>query len=59
MRRLNITEETNRKAYEKVTLIGALGTGPTGHAAAGSGPAEDGGILWVIKIPSFGGEVKP
>jgi hypothetical protein len=23
-----------------------------GHAAAGSGPAEDGGLLWVVKIRS-------
>jgi hypothetical protein len=43
-------------------VVSALATGPMGPAAAGSGPAEDGGFLWVPKIPSahfLGGEVKP
>jgi hypothetical protein len=37
-------------------------SGPLGLTAAGFGPAEDGGFLWVIKSVarlSFGGEVKP
>jgi hypothetical protein len=29
-----------------------LATGPTGPTFASSGPAEDGGFLWVIKIRS-------
>jgi hypothetical protein len=37
--------------------------GPMGLTAAGSGLAEDGAFLWVIKksvaCTSFGGEVKP
>jgi hypothetical protein len=27
-----------------------LATGPTGLCVAGTGPAEDGGFLWVVKI---------
>jgi hypothetical protein len=30
--------------------VSVLATGTMGLAAAGSGPAEDGGFLWVIKI---------
>jgi hypothetical protein len=33
-------------------MFSVLATGPVGLAAAGSGPAEDGGFLWVIKIRS-------
>jgi hypothetical protein len=33
-------------------VVCVLVTGPMGLAAAGSGPAEDGGFLWVIKIRS-------
>jgi hypothetical protein len=33
-------------------VVSVLATGPTGLAAAGSGPAEGGGFLWVIKICS-------
>jgi hypothetical protein len=29
-----------------------LATEPTGYSVAGSSPTEDGGFLWVIKIPS-------
>jgi hypothetical protein len=40
----------------KAALIGlvvsALATGPMGLVAVGSGLAEDGGFLWVIKIHS-------
>jgi hypothetical protein len=32
--------------------VSVLATEPMGPAAAGSGPAEDGGFLRVIKIPS-------
>jgi hypothetical protein len=31
-------------------VVSVLATGPMGLAAAGSGPAEDDGFLWVIKI---------
>jgi hypothetical protein len=31
-------------------VVSVLATGHVGLAAAGSGPAEDGGFLWVIKI---------
>jgi hypothetical protein len=33
-------------------VVSVLATGPTGLSVAGSGPAEDGGFLWVIKIRS-------
>jgi hypothetical protein len=33
-------------------VVSVLATGPTGHSVAGSNPTEDGGILWVRKIPS-------
>jgi hypothetical protein len=33
-------------------VVCVLATGPMELAAAGSGPAEDGGFLWVIKIRS-------
>jgi hypothetical protein len=33
-------------------VVSVLTTGPMGLSAAGSGPAEDGGLLWVIKIRS-------
>jgi hypothetical protein len=33
-------------------VVSVLATGPMGLAAAGSGPAENGGFLWVIKIRS-------
>jgi hypothetical protein len=33
-------------------VVSAFATGPMGLAAAGSGPTEDGGFLWVIKIRS-------
>jgi hypothetical protein len=33
-------------------VVTVLATGPTGHSVAGSNPTEDGGFLWVIKIPS-------
>jgi hypothetical protein len=32
-------------------VVSVLATGPTGHSVAGSNPTEDGGFLWVIKIP--------
>jgi hypothetical protein len=32
--------------------VSTLATGPTGLSIAGSGPVEDGGFLWVIKIRS-------
>jgi hypothetical protein len=38
-------------------VVSVLATGPMGLVAAGSGPTEDRGFLWVIKIPST--EVKP
>jgi hypothetical protein len=31
-------------------VVSVLATGPTGLAAAGSGPAEDGAVLWVRTI---------
>jgi hypothetical protein len=33
-------------------VVSVLATGHTGLSVAGSGPAEDGGFLWVIKIRS-------
>jgi hypothetical protein len=33
-------------------VVSAHATGPMGLAAATSGPAEDGGFLWAIKIRS-------
>jgi hypothetical protein len=33
-------------------VVSVLATGPTGHSVADSNPTEDGGFLWVIKIPS-------
>jgi hypothetical protein len=33
-------------------VVSVLATGPTGYSVAGSTPTEDGGFLWVIKIPS-------
>jgi hypothetical protein len=33
-------------------VVSVLATGPTGYSVAGSNPTEDGGFLWVIKIPS-------
>jgi hypothetical protein len=33
-------------------VVSLLATGPVGLAAAVSAPTEDGGFLWVIKIPS-------
>jgi hypothetical protein len=33
-------------------MVSVLATGPTGFSVAGSGPAEGGGFLWVIKIRS-------
>jgi hypothetical protein len=33
-------------------VVSARAAGPMGLAAAGSGPAEDSGFLWVIKIGS-------
>jgi hypothetical protein len=33
-------------------VVSLLATGPTGHSVAGSSPTEDGGFVWVIKIPS-------
>jgi hypothetical protein len=33
-------------------VVSVLATGPMGPAAAGFIPAENGGILWVIKVPS-------
>jgi hypothetical protein len=33
-------------------VVSVLATGPMGLAAAGSGLAEDGGFLWVIRICS-------
>jgi hypothetical protein len=32
--------------------LGGLPLDPTGYSVAGSHPTEDGGFLWVIKIPS-------
>jgi hypothetical protein len=43
-------------------VVTVLATGPTGLSVAGSGPAEDSGFLWVIKLrtrTSFRGEVTP
>jgi hypothetical protein len=43
-------------------VVSVLAAGPRGLAAVGSGLAEDGGFLWVIKATgrtSFGEEVKP
>jgi hypothetical protein len=43
-------------------VVSVLATGPIGLTAVGSGPAEGGGFLWVIKTvahTSFRGEVKP
>jgi hypothetical protein len=33
-------------------VVSVLAIGPTGYSVAGSNPTEDGGFLWVIKIPS-------
>jgi hypothetical protein len=33
-------------------VITVLATGPSGPSVAGSGPAEDSGFLWLIKIRS-------
>jgi hypothetical protein len=33
-------------------VVSVLAAGPTGYSVAGSNPTEDGGFLWVIKIPS-------
>jgi hypothetical protein len=33
-------------------VVSVLVTGPTGYSVAGSSLTEDGGFLWVIKIPS-------
>jgi hypothetical protein len=33
-------------------VVSMLATGPMGYSVAGSNPTEDGGFLWVIKIPS-------
>jgi hypothetical protein len=33
-------------------VVSVLSTGPTGPSVPGSGPAEDGEFLWVIKIRS-------
>jgi hypothetical protein len=33
-------------------VVSVLAMGPMGPAAAGSGPAEDGGFFWVIKTRS-------
>jgi hypothetical protein len=33
-------------------VVSVLVTGPTGYSVAGSNPTDDGGFLWVIKIPS-------
>jgi hypothetical protein len=33
-------------------VVSVLATGPMGYSVAGSNPTEDGGFLWVIKIPS-------
>jgi hypothetical protein len=33
-------------------VVSVLATGPTGNSVAGLNPTEDGGFLWVIKIPS-------
>jgi hypothetical protein len=38
--------------YFHHSLVSVLATGTTGPKVAGSGPAEDGGFLWAIKIPS-------
>jgi hypothetical protein len=43
-------------------VVSVLATGPMRYSVASSSPTEDGGFLWVIKIPSthfLGGEVKP
>jgi hypothetical protein len=34
-------------------VVSVLATGPTGYSVVGSNPTEDGGFLWVIKIPSM------
>jgi hypothetical protein len=34
-------------------VVSVLATGPMGLDAVGSGPAKDGGFLWVIKICSI------
>jgi hypothetical protein len=33
-------------------MVSVLATGPTGYSVEGSILTEDGGFLWVIKIPS-------
>jgi hypothetical protein len=33
-------------------VVSVLATEPTGYSVAGSNSTEDGGYLWVIKIPS-------
>jgi hypothetical protein len=33
-------------------VVSVLATGPTGYSVVDSSPTEDGGFLWVIKIPS-------
>jgi hypothetical protein len=38
----------NKTAALSCPMVSVLATGPT---VAGSGPAEDGGFLWVIKNP--------
>lgn len=34
-------------------MVRVLAVGPMGLPAVGSGPAKDGGLLWVIKIHSM------
>jgi hypothetical protein len=34
-------------------VVSVLAAGLTGYSVAGSSPTEDGGFLWVIKIPSM------
>jgi hypothetical protein len=49
-------ERKNKEIYHHNGLgglvVSVLATGLTGYSVAGSSPTEDGGFLWVIKIPS-------
>jgi hypothetical protein len=40
-------------ARRRIISPSVVATGSTGYSVAGSSPTEDGGILWVIKIPSL------
>jgi hypothetical protein len=48
----NVASSGTSGGRPRRSRVTVLATGPTGPSAVGSGPAEDGGFLWVIKIRS-------